>query len=128
MTYQLWQTTVISFSWLHVLYDSAVFYTNEEYKLITQRKVDIQTIVESPEVYIVARSSSSDVEQLSYVDSRLECLEEISLPLTTKEGDEIVDVMRLFHGDNPAQQYECSQQKGGNYFSVWSICQQSQRA
>jgi hypothetical protein len=43
----------------------------------------------------------------------------------TEEGEEIVDVMRFFHGDNPAQQYEFSQQefsqqKGGNFYC--SIC------
>jgi hypothetical protein len=48
------------------------------------------------------------------------CLEEISLPLATEEGEEIVDVMRFFHGDNPAQQYECGQQKGGNLYC--SVC------
>ena len=102
------------------LYDPALFYTNEEYERKTKRKVDVQTIIESPEVYIVARSSSSDLEQLSYVETRLECLEEISLPLATEEGEEIVDVMRFFHGDNPAQQYECGQQKGGNFYC--SVC------
>ena len=71
-------------------------------------------------MYIIARSSSSDVEQLSYVDSRLECSDEISLPLTSEEGDEIVDVTRFFHNDNPAQQYECGQQKGGNFYC--SVC------
>jgi hypothetical protein len=100
------------------LYNSAGFYTNEEHELILQRKVDIQTNVESPEVYIVARSSISDVEQLSYVESKLECLDKISLPLTSEKGVGIVDVMRFFHGDNPAQQYECGKQKGGN----WIIC------
>ena len=78
--------------------------------------LDIQTIIGSPEVYIVGRPSSSDSEQLAYVDSRLECLEEISLPLQTREGQEIHDVMRFFHGDNPAQQFECGQQKGGTYY------------
>ena len=102
------------------LYDPALFYTNNEYERKTKRKVDVQTIIESPEVYIVARSSSSDVEQLSYVETRLECLEEINLPLATEEGEEILDVMRFFHGDNPAQQYECGQQKGGNFYC--SVC------
>ncbi|CAB3986998.1 Hypothetical predicted protein [Paramuricea clavata] len=68
----------------------------EEYESKTKRKVDVQTIIESPEVNIVARSSSSDLKQLSYVETRLECLEEISLPLATEEGEEIVDVMRFF--------------------------------
>ena len=53
---------------------------------------------------------------MSYVETRLECLEEISLPLATEEAEEILDVMRFFHGDNPAQQYECGQQNGGNFY------------
>ncbi|CAB4002167.1 Hypothetical predicted protein [Paramuricea clavata] len=102
------------------IYDPALFYTNKEFEMKTKRKVDIQTIVESPEVYIVARSSSSDVEQLSYIETRVECLEEISLPLPNENGEEIIDIMRFFHGDNPAQQYECGQQKGGHYYC--SVC------
>ena len=31
-------------------YDPALFYTNDEYERKTKRKVDIQTIIESPEV------------------------------------------------------------------------------
>ena len=75
MIYQQWLTPVISFSWSNA-YDPALFHTSEEYEQKTKRKVDLQTIVESPEMCVVAKSSSSYVEQLSYVHPRLDCLEE----------------------------------------------------
>ncbi len=98
------------------LYDPAFYYTDEEYEQITGRKINVQAKVETPTVYIVARSSSSDKEQLCYVDTRLECLQDLSEPVTSKSGIEITDKMRFFHGDTPARQYECGQQKGGKYY------------
>ena len=98
------------------LYDPAFFYTDSEYQQLTGKCISIQAKVESPSVYIVARSSSSDKEQLSYVETRLECLKDLSHPVTTESGIVINDKMRFFHGDTPARQYECGQQKGGNYY------------
>jgi hypothetical protein len=49
-----------------------------EYEQLTGEKISVQAKVESPSVYIVARSSSSDKEQLSYVETRLECLKYLS--------------------------------------------------
>ena len=64
------------------LYDPAIHYTNAEYQNVKGcKKVDVQRKVKSPEVYIVARSGSSDVEQLTYIDTRLECLEDLSVKL-----------------------------------------------
>ena len=54
------------------LYDPACFYTDAEYEQLTGRKMNIQAIVETPSVYIAARSSSSDKEQLCYVETQLE--------------------------------------------------------
>ncbi|CAB3995643.1 Hypothetical predicted protein [Paramuricea clavata] len=99
------------------LYDPAVHYTNAEYQNLTGcKKVDVQTKVETPEVYIVARSGSSDVEQLTYIDTRLECLEDLSVKLQTNAGNVVNDIMRFFHGDSPARQLESGQQKGGNFY------------
>ena len=36
------------------LYDPATFYTNSEYEAMTGRKINIQSLVESPSLYIVA--------------------------------------------------------------------------
>ena len=99
------------------LYDPAIHYLDSEYQNLTGCKnTDIQTKVETPEVYIVARSGSSDVEQLTYVDTRLECLEELSIDIKTSGGNDVGDKMRFFHGDSPARQLESGQQKGGNFY------------
>ena len=98
------------------LYDPAIYLTTDEYYHLSNTTVDIQSMVEKPEVYIVARSGSSDVEQLAYIDSRLECLEDMEVKLQTNSGHYITDVMRFFHGDSPARQFECGQQKGGNFY------------
>ena len=42
------------------LYDPACFYANSDYEHLTERNLNIQANVESPSVYIVAKSSSSD--------------------------------------------------------------------
>ncbi len=85
------------------LYDPATFYTNSEYEAMTGRKINIQSPVESPSLYIVARSSSSDEDQLCYVQTRLECLEELSSEVvTTSSGEQLIDKMRFFHGDSPS--------------------------
>ncbi|CAB4010365.1 Hypothetical predicted protein [Paramuricea clavata] len=90
---------------------------DDEYQNLTGCKnTDIQTKVETPEVYIVVRSGSSDVEQLTYVDTRLECLEELSIDIKTSGGNDVADKMRFFHGDSPARQLESGQQKGGNFY------------
>lgn len=51
-----------------------------------------------------------------YVETRLECLQDMETSLESKSGNAIRDVMRFFHGDSPARQFECGQQKGGNFY------------
>ena len=90
------------------LYDPAIHLTNEEYRLKTGEEIDVQSQVERPEIYIVGRCSSSDAEQLAYVESRLCCLQHLQRDLTLGEEGctvQIKDVMRFFHGDSPAQQF-----------------------
>ena len=66
------------------LYDPAIHYSNDEYYRITNMTEDIQTRLETPKVYIVARSGISDFEQLTYIDTRLECLEDMAIKVKTK--------------------------------------------
>ena len=80
------------------LYDPAAFYTDAEFEQLKGRRINVQAKVESPSVYIVARSSSSDKEQLAYVETRLECLEDFSNPVTCSAGIEFKDTMRFIHG------------------------------
>lgn len=105
---------------LNILYDPAVFYTSSEYKEITGDYVDIQSQVESPELYLIGRCASND-EQLGYIQTRLECPSDLKRGLHLHEIDSdyditINDTMRYFHGDGPAASIEAGNQKGGYYF------------
>ena len=106
---------------VHVMYDPAVFYTPEEYKELTGYDVNIQSEVETPELYIIGRCKSND-EQLAYIETRIECLEGLKTDLQLNTIDEkyegiiLNDSMRLFKGDGPAVAFEAGNQKGGHYF------------
>ena len=98
------------------LYDPAVFLTNAEYEAKTGKTVCVQTMVEKPKVYFIARCSSAEAEQIAYSDTRLSCIQETAQKLKTNNGTEIKDIPRLFKADSPGRQFENGTQKGGNYF------------
>ena len=84
-----------------------------KYKLKTGKSVDcIQTIIEEPEIYMIAPCTSSGSDQLALISDRLECLD---TPCKTSNGTLISDTMRFFCGDKPAQQFERGTQVGGKY-------------
>ena len=58
--------------------------------------IDEPALIEKPEVHIIARSSSSTEEQLLFVQTRRECLEQMKNTLKTATGVEIRDVVRFF--------------------------------
>ena len=100
---------------VNAMYDPAVFYTDREWFENFKEKKSIQGVVETPEVYIVGRCKAND-EQLSFTDTRVACLQGISMPVTSSNGIVINDIVRVFHGDGPACQLEAGQQKGGNFY------------
>ena len=112
---------------VHVIYDPAVFYTSEEYKILTGYDVNVQREVETPELYIIGRCKSND-EQLAYIDTRIECLEGLksALQLNTIDkkygGIELTDYIRLFNGDGPAVAFEAGNQKGGITSALAVMC------
>lgn len=118
----LWHdlSTVANHSYLVCLYDEAAFYSDMKYEGMTGDKISVQALVEAPEIYILARSSSSGHEQWSYIETIRECQDEISNKLHTNSGKPINDVIRFFHGDSPSRHYECGQQKRGHYYC--SMC------
>ena len=54
------------------------------------------------------------VEQLGYIKTRRQCLDELQNNLVTSKGCPVTDVMHFFHGDGPEQQFESGEQRGGN--------------
>ena len=77
----------------------------------------MQSIVERPYIYILARSGASVKDQLLYVPTRCEDVTELSEPLEISLDGKIqtyCDKLRFFTGDGPARQLEAGQQIGGN--------------
>ena len=101
---------------LWVIYDPIVFLTEDEYTTKTGNSVSsLQEVIEEPEMYMIAPSSSSPEEQLALVPDRVECLQQLSQPIVSQTGVNINDCLRFFCGDKPAQQFERGKQLGGNY-------------
>ena len=92
------------------VYDPAFYHTPEEVG-----GKDVQTIIERPEIHILGRSGSSLQDQALFNNCRLECIQELSTPLHTTTGIQVIDTLRFFHGDGPAQQYEAGNSFGGTY-------------
>lgn len=100
------------------VYDPALYYTPEAMEKQTGIQVDVPTMVEHPEIHIIARSGSSISDQKLFNECRQESLKDLSEELTTNDKIPIKDVVRFFHGDGPAQQYEAGHKCGGTYSCV----------
>lgn len=96
------------------IFDPAFYLTTKE---LAEKSInlDVQTIVEKPEVHIIARCGSSDVEQFILNEPRSDCLASLSDSIKTSSGVAVTDTLRFFHGDGPAQQFEGGQSRGGNF-------------
>ena len=98
---------------IQCVFDPAFYFTTAEMKA-KGHDINVLALVEKPHVYILGRCSAKEVEQLAYVDTRRECLDQLQNNLLTSEGVPVTDVMRFFHGDGPEQQFESGEQRGGN--------------
>ena len=95
------------------LYDKGNHLTNDKYENLYGRKVDVQGIIEAPEVYILARCPS-DNHQLMYSDTRNDDIRHLNHSITLGEY-KLQDTVRFFRGDGPACEIEFGQQKNGRY-------------
>ena len=98
-----------------VIYDPAIYYTDKEYFELYNKNINIQALVERPNLYLLARCPSND-QQIMYGDERMEDIASLNIDIPTPSGIPIKDVMRVFKGDAPAAQFEAGQQKGGHFF------------
>ena len=96
------------------VYDKAIHYTDEQVLRNTGKKIDVQSTIEKPEIYILARCPPS-TQLTAYSETRMEDLKELRKGLSFR-NTEIIDVMHFFKADGPACQFEAGQQKGGHYF------------
>ena len=100
---------------VHILYDDAVFFTNEEYQQKHNQNIDIQSEVEQPEIHMLALSSPSIEDQAALLPERVACLHDLSETITASNGVELIDRLHFFTGDKPAAQFERGTQIGGTY-------------
>ena len=93
------------------MFDPVVYLTDDEYFKIHGKHVNVQSIVEKPYLYILARCHSYD-SQLLYSSERLEDVEYNNMNEDVEYNNkQIRDIVRVFKGDNPAFQFEAAQQK-----------------
>ena len=79
------------------IYTPLIYYSDEEMLARTGIPVDVQKLVERPSLYIFGRTSDTTHDKLNYVETRLEDIRQIDIPM--KIGDKtVIDTMRFFHG------------------------------
>ncbi|CAC5399835.1 unnamed protein product [Mytilus coruscus] len=113
--------TYINFM-INYVYDNANFLTDEEFQKQnpTLSRIDCQKIVEKPQLYILGQSASTDKDQMTYINARLEDIELLAEG-TNYKGINFNDKIRICSGDNPARQFESGQQRGGQYSCLCGV-------
>lgn len=96
------------------IYDPAFYYTPQE---LAEKgnNVDVISLVEKPEIHMLTHSGSSDVEQMMYNEPRSDSLLDMDSTIITTSNHEVTDIVRFFHGDAPARQFEADNNRGGHY-------------
>ena len=100
---------------IHIVYDTATFYTQAEYAQKFSSSENVQSMVERPEIYMFAAGSSSAEDQAALLQDRIDCLPNLSSPIAASTGILIHDKLGFMIGDHPAQQFERGTQQGGTY-------------
>ena len=95
------------------IYDPAFYYTLQE---LAEKgnNVDVISVVENPEIHMLAHSGSSDVEQMMYNEPRSDSLLDMDSTIITTSNHEVTDIVCFFHGDAPVRQFEAGNNRGGN--------------
>jgi len=78
------------------VYDQAFHYTSTEMKAKRRGNIDVPALVEKPHIFILGRCSAKEVEQLAYIDTRRECLDQLPNNLQTSKGISVMDVVHFF--------------------------------
>ena len=73
---------------------------------------DVPTVIEQPETHTLAWSGSSDLEQSMFNSHHLSAIQALGEPVYMPNVTPFRDVLRFFHGDHPAQQFEAGNKKG----------------
>lgn len=81
-----------------VIYSTDIFFTDEEMTSKINKKLNVQSLVEQPEIYIVAQCNDNIVEKLSYVAERRDDASTLDTPIEI-EQIKINDKLRFFTGN-----------------------------
>ena len=81
-----------------ILYSKRIFLTNEEVLAKTGRKINVQSLVEQPHIYIFAHCGDTIASKLSYIAIRREDILQLQTPLITSSGIRLDDTLRFFQG------------------------------
>ena len=61
-------------------------------------KINVQSAVEQPQIYIFAHCADTIADKLAYVELRREDILSLRIPISV-DNIEITDIMRFFQGD-----------------------------
>ena len=92
---------------LCTMYDPAIYLIDKDFYEKYHYHVNVQSIVEQPNLYILAKFPSND-QQLMYTETRMEDIQTLKEP-SLANGIPIKDKLRVFKGDAPAAQFEAGQ-------------------
>lgn len=87
----------------NILYSLSVFYTDKEILKQTDKEMNVQSVVEQPEIYIFSHCCDSIIEKLGCVPLRREHVLQMSFPLKF-DNVLVKDTMRIFQGRASLQQ------------------------
>ena len=92
------------------LYDPACYLVDSEFKKRHGVNINVQCVVEKPEIYILAGCPLSN-QQMLYSEEIYENLIELKAHVKVNGDLNINDKLRVFKGDEPAAQFEVGQEK-----------------
>ena len=98
-----------------VIYDRAIFLTDEEYRSAHGKKICVQAAVEAPFIRLLSMSGSTNEEQLRVVPDRADDFHSVSPPLCQEVGDPLCDRLVGFTGDLQTRWMDGGLQKGSPY-------------
>ena len=79
------------------LYSKDIYYTDKEMLDKFNRTVNVQSLVEQPQIFLIGQCADSIEQKLSYVATRMKAMEQMASPLIVNDVL-LKDEMRFFIG------------------------------
>ena len=98
---------------VQVMYDTALYLSDEEYEEQHGSRVNIQSMVERPYIRILTKSAGGEEEQLRHIPDRMKDLNSAAQDIPREHGGAIFDVFVAFTGDMSAWWFEAGVLRSG---------------